>query len=620
MVKIKRRLIFIKIYFITIVCTGLLYGQYTVSSSSFSSGNVTLTGGGFTINSVIGQAIPDITASGGEFKIGSGYILVTVGSTDVTAPVILHQQIVSAQISVDLNVSAIITDNVKVDRAFLYYRQGGDAAFTPASMFPSQTTYSSVIPSVSVGSKGVEYYIESFDENNNKMRLPPTGVYSVQVEIAGTGITKSGPLNSGDAQSAYRLVSIPINLTDKSPAAVFSDDLGNYDPKVWRLFELADDKSYREFSNITSIDPGKAYWLIVKSSGKSLTTGPGKTNPTNAVATIPLKAGWNFIGDPFNFAIPKNNISFVNTATIPDIRSYNGSWQAYTGSLQPFDGYAVYTETADDLRINPVLAVAPQKILNSNNSENIKLELLLKGSCESAKDEDNKIMLITDADENWDNYDKPEPPVIGDYLSIYFPHPEWEKNSARYCVDARPEISDGDSWDFEVKTNINNDVNIVLENLEQVPENFEVWVVNRTRKSALQLSKSQNSFVIQKKGSDAEKLTLLIGSESYIKSTINNLGLIPQDYALRQNYPNPFNPSTIIEYSMPVNGLVTIKIYNAIGQEIATLVNNEEMSAGYHSTTWNGTSSNGMKVSSGVYIYRMISGNFVQTKKMMLLK
>ena len=89
---------------------------------------------------------------------------------------------------------------------------------------------------------------------------------------------------------------------------------------------------------------------------------------------------------------------------------------------------------------------------------------------------------------------------------------------------------------------------------------------------------------------------------------------IVTNYALSQNYPNPFNPSTSISYQLPTNGLVTIKVYNVIGKEIATLVNEFQQSGNY-SKEFN---ANGL--TSGVYFYTIKSGSFSATKKMILLK
>jgi glycosidase len=94
---------------------------------------------------------------------------------------------------------------------------------------------------------------------------------------------------------------------------------------------------------------------------------------------------------------------------------------------------------------------------------------------------------------------------------------------------------------------------------------------------------------------------------------------IPDNYNLFQNYPNPFNPSTTIRYSIVEPGNVSIKIYDVLGREIKTLVN-EVKTAGTYSSTWNGDNDFGNKVSSGIYLFRMEAGLFVETRKMILLK
>ncbi|NOX17592.1 MAG: T9SS type A sorting domain-containing protein, partial [Chlorobi bacterium] len=96
-------------------------------------------------------------------------------------------------------------------------------------------------------------------------------------------------------------------------------------------------------------------------------------------------------------------------------------------------------------------------------------------------------------------------------------------------------------------------------------------------------------------------------------------GIIPESFRVSQNYPNPFNPSTVIKYGIPEASFVTIKIYNILGSEIATLVNTE-LNAGIHQAVWNGRDNLGNKVSSGTYILRVTAGNNSATKKMLLLK
>jgi len=89
------------------------------------------------------------------------------------------------------------------------------------------------------------------------------------------------------------------------------------------------------------------------------------------------------------------------------------------------------------------------------------------------------------------------------------------------------------------------------------------------------------------------------------------------EYRLAQNYPNPFNPSTMINYSIAKSGPVTVKVFDVLGREVATLVNGETQSAGQHQVTF---SVGKNMISSGVYFYTIASGNFRDVKKMMLLK
>jgi hypothetical protein len=94
---------------------------------------------------------------------------------------------------------------------------------------------------------------------------------------------------------------------------------------------------------------------------------------------------------------------------------------------------------------------------------------------------------------------------------------------------------------------------------------------------------------------------------------------IPLEYNLEQNYPNPFNPATIISYSIPEAAKVKITIYDILGKVVKTLVN-EEQNPGQYQIEWNGTNFLNSKVSTGVYFYRLETGNFIQTKKMLMLK
>ena len=94
---------------------------------------------------------------------------------------------------------------------------------------------------------------------------------------------------------------------------------------------------------------------------------------------------------------------------------------------------------------------------------------------------------------------------------------------------------------------------------------------------------------------------------------------LPNQYALLPNYPNPFNPQTTIDYQIPEAGHVTIDIFDLRGQKIRSLIN-QNINAGYHSVVWDGNDESANPISSGVYLYRILTDEFVNTRKMILMR
>jgi len=116
-----------------------------------------------------------------------------------------------------------------------------------------------------------------------------------------------------------------------------------------------------------------------------------------------------------------------------------------------------------------------------------------------------------------------------------------------------------------------------------------------------------------------ERYQLNAGPVKSAEAKLTVVTRIPKEYALSQNYPNPFNPTTKINYQLPEEGWVTLKVYNIEGQLVRTLVKGHQ-EAGYHSVRWNGRDQVGKEVTSGIYFYRITTGKFTDTKKMVLMK
>ena len=122
----------------------------------------------------------------------------------------------------------------------------------------------------------------------------------------------------------------------------------------------------------------------------------------------------------------------------------------------------------------------------------------------------------------------------------------------------------------------------------------------------------------------SEEITLELPDNIYIIISTQYLSLsdilgLPTEFALHHNYPNPFNPVTTLRYDLPEQANVNIIIYDLLGREVRTLVNTTQ-DAGFKSVIWDATNDYGKPVSAGVYLYQIQAGEFVQTKKMVLLK
>ena len=102
-----------------------------------------------------------------------------------------------------------------------------------------------------------------------------------------------------------------------------------------------------------------------------------------------------------------------------------------------------------------------------------------------------------------------------------------------------------------------------------------------------------------------------------IEQTSDNITVT--DFSLEQNYPNPFNPSTNIQFSVADHEFVSLKVYDILGREIKTLVD-KELSNGVYETKWDGDNNFGEKVGSGIYFYRIKAGEYINSRKMMLIK
>ena len=623
-------------------------GQYRAIQSSaggFASS------ASYSTRATIGEPVEGFALTSGQDTVITGFYIVIEGGGDGgdnLGPSIFFVEIGGQPITPlselppspfvqpennELAIATQITDAASsVAEATLFFRQGGMPSFTEQPMSAAGDVYTGTINASMVGSQGLEYYIVAQDTENNVSRSPNTGAHDIRVRIEAPGLEQSF---SGDTTlTGYRLIAVPLELTNAASSNVLSD-LGNYDDRFWRLWRLKDnyadfegEEQYQELRSGTSFNPGDAFWLISRANWM-LQTGQATSISTTEPFTKTLNPGWNFVSSPFDFSIPVQNVS-LSSGTSPEMKVYQQGWQN-SNSLNPFVGYAVDAGEND----NVVLSIDPNigGIGGKNREPVVEINTFTWGiqiSAESnvASDLNNVIAVSSQASTGWDEFDRPEPPVIGDFVSVSFPHKDWGKVHRRYEVDARPIPSYGDQWQFDVITGTPQVVQLSFAGIEDVPPTFSVQLIDEFNKSIIDLRK-QSTYTIRSAGAgQAYPLTVNIGESGYIEEQVESKNLLPDSPTLDQNYPNPFNPTTSIRYGLTGPSVVTLEIYNSLGQVVATVVNGVSQDAGYHSATWDALADDGSAVSSGLYLYRLSvspqSGTSAQstvlTRKMMLIK
>jgi hypothetical protein len=567
-----------------------------------------------------GTAQVMVAAEDGKGKAQSDTFAITFILNEPST--IQHVPLDSMIVGRNQDIEAFITDKEGITSVVLNYREGGVSGFAPIvmNMLPAKNdTFAATIPGTGITSRGIEYHIIVTDGREFKQK---SKTYSAPVFVP-NGVTKDKAQPNGQTQTDYRLFSVPLDLHNKSPKAILEDDLGPYDDTKWRFSEPRPDQPFLEFPSTSPMTPGKAFWLLVKEKGKGIDTGPGKTNLNDRDFLIALHRGWNYVGTPFNFSVFAKDSTNNNIAL--RLFSFNGAWsdprKPSELAMVPFEGYAIFSEAEAIMFVSPQRSSAAGNLAKPQSLKNMmgmlwSIRILAK--CQDARDDNNVAAVVLGASQAPDEMDQPEPPVIGEYVSVYFPHPEWGKLAISYTTDTRPAPATGDIWDFEVRTNIHDIVRLTFANLETVPGEFEVWIMDQTLNLSHNLRES-NTYTIA--GTEHPKrLQLVVGKRDFVAEKRAAVERTPATFELSQNFPNPFNPSTSIRYGLPHEERVTLTIYNTLGEEVVKLVEDELQKTGYHVAIWDGRNRAGQVVASGVYLFKFQAGSFTSIKKMALVR
>lgn len=553
---------------------------------------------------------------------------------DVRPPTIAHTPPSFVEEGNPVTIQAQIRDNKQVAEVLLFYKPGGQREFTSKPMSSAGNgVYAATLGISEISNTGINYYIRAFDGVNfsyDPAQDWEEKPHNIAVRIIGEnnqGLAKASPQPAGNLQTAFRMISVPLNAERPGASDILEDDLGTYDPKKWRLFQFnPTTNNYREFPNIDLMTPGKAFWLIVRDQNKRLDSGVGKTVATNQPFQLTLRKGWNDIGIPFNFSVQWNEVQVIkgDKDSVIGPYTYRGEWLLpdQVSILEPWEGYSIYSNEDNVIISIPPFAFTstiPSTVTQKLNSE-VEWFINIQAICQQARDGFNRLGVAQQARTHWDRYDYLEPPPVGEYVSVRFPHEDWQQFNGFFATDFRPIFKDGMIWDFQVETNIKNaEVSLIFENLESLPEKYEVVFLDLQTLQQINLRKTPKYTFLPDQQTLMRNFQLVTGTSYFIDKSDVVQKSIPRNFALHQNYPNPFNASTVISYEIPRQSLVTITVFNILGQKIRLLLS-QVQKPGFYRVTWDGKSDQGQDMSTGVYLIQLNAQNFRFTRKAVLIR
>ncbi|HMW37035.1 MAG TPA: FG-GAP-like repeat-containing protein, partial [bacterium] len=515
------------------------------------------------------------------------------------------------------NENTIVTISVPVSGSApvvkLYYAKNSSVNPDSTEMTLSSGPYVASIPASFVTAQGLWFRIRAYNNTGSEFYPSSTAKHPINVKAGAStlsAIRSSGAYPSGMIADGYSTFGLPMDTSVGIPA-LFGSQIFNSknEPTNWRIQKYADGSFTDETSAFTS---GTGYFVYHRlGSSVQVDIPPGSlTHAAGTFENFVLKPGWNLVPWPYTFSA---NFTITDESAIDPIQTQiGGNWQIVS-SFKPFGAYAIKNTTASDILAGDVI----QWTL-STSKVTVDYDLIsdsfVRLSAVSGRylDNDNFAGFSDAARDGDDPLDNEEPPAIGPGVNLYFTN----GTEQRQYADIRSR-GDGHVWDFHVNDRNNGKRINLAWDLAHIPDRMSAVLINIAENKWINLGE-QTSYAFSPVKENRFKL--IIGTSDFVQQTSIALAKeLPSSFALHQNHPNPFNPSTTIRYDIAHAGHVRIKIYNLLGQEIVTLVD-QFVNTGRYSKLWDGRDRLGNKVASGIYIYRLETSKFVRSKKMLLMK
>jgi hypothetical protein len=518
---------------------------------------------------------------------------------DETPPVVtnLSPTTVNAGETLTLTVE-LADDESPITSASIEYRSIADERDSNTIPFTleSGSPYHFEFTGAQVGPLGLEYRIFATSEG---------GTYESPDFLRVTPVYADGlivPYSSfGAEQTNYRIVAVPLELTANTVGDVFSA-LAPYDKTQWRMYRYSGGQT-SELTPQTHMIPGSGYWLIIRSAGGGqIKTGSG--TPVQAsfeeAFTINLQAGWNQIGNPYNFNLSWADVQAENPG-LPGLRIYNGS---FTDSpvLKKMEGGFVKVTAAQELRFPVIRNIAFQsgrsrddvvRLSNPINGNNWQVYFTLEqGALTNQISGFGMNRKASDGFDALDGFNMP--PFFDEVLELQ--HDKTEGVDT-YSSDIVPPSAEHE-WDFVIKsTVVDNTINLRWDNSYFGDGGPDLYLWDEALQRAIDM-RAENTYGFQKDVSSRFKV--FYGSPDYVKerTAVSQL-------TVHAAWPNPASGKVTVSFSLPESSSgrgVEISIADLMGRE--ALAYRGKFTAGYHEVSFERTP----EMRSGIYFFKIADG------------
>ncbi len=499
----------------------------------------------------------------------------------------------------------------------------------PSSPSESRDCFQAVIPAFAISGHGIEYVVEVSLNVGPVGRTPVVGFHSVSVHLPDGYTLTTEP---GAAADGYHMVSFPIDLEDSGALELLESGLGPFRKSKWRFFSHEPAGRTTNSAAATSgtlievserpleIEPGRGYWLLVRDEGRLIQTGPGQS--VNSPFETEIGYGWNLIASPFAFDIALTQVAASSGVGLEalleqglvDILAYDGTWSSDVDSLLAGSGYAIFvSECLDEAVCSEVVSgklqffsnksAVPGAATKSTGRGEPAWTIAISAWQGRASDGDNLAGVSALSTVQLDPLDRPEPPLIGDYVSVSFTHTQ-SGRPQRLRHDIRAP-SDGYAWDLAVQSQTTAPVRLEFGNLDSVPASLAIWIFDEVAGVRQNLRQVSDYNVAGPGDGRVRSLKLVVGEAWFVDSELGEAPSLPQSLELSQPFPNPFAGATEFRVGIPALQSVSVDILDVLGRRVRTLAPELRSRSTYEPFMWDGLTDSGHQAASGVYLVRV---------------